>query len=295
MQPIPDAVLDRITGIQGTELTACTATAIDGSTGAATGGVASLSGTWRAGRAEGTFRVIRKEFRPLTSGRHAKASRQPDHWAYWRREPNAYTSGLLPSGPGLRAPECLGVDGNVLYVEYVDGEPEAPTVAAFRLGRWQAAATIPDAPWLAGHQLAQRLKVSELDWSTVDADPRMPALWARRAELMGTLADVPGVLTHGDFHPVNLLSADGDTVALDWGTLGVAPVGADLAALMLGCREDLLPAYLDGLDGRFAEADVRAGLRVTLGLTGASRVHWMLANRLSVPTGYAGFVASLAS
>lgn len=296
METIPDGVLDRVTGIPGSELLTCAAASIEGGAGAATGGVARLTGTYRAGSAEGAFTLVRKEFRPLTSGRHAEASRRPDHWAYWRREPNAYTSGLLPRGPGLRAPAFYGTDGSdVLFLEHVSGSAEDPATAARRLGRWQATAAVPSAPWLAGHQLAQRLAVTELDWSGVDADPRMAKLWERRAELLDSLADVPVVLTHGDFHPLNLLSSGGDTVVLDWGTLGVAPVGADLAHLMLGCQEDLLGAYLDGLGGHYAEADVRAGVAVTLGLTGASRVHWMLAAGVPVPDGYEEFIASVTS
>jgi hypothetical protein len=99
---------------------------------------------------------------PLTGGRHAAAATDPRHWACWRREPLAYAAGLLPSGPGLSAPRCYGVVDDVVYVADVTGQAESPAVAARRLGAWQAATAVPDVPWLAGHQLAQRIAVSSL-------------------------------------------------------------------------------------------------------------------------------------
>ncbi|MBB6035847.1 phosphotransferase [Phytomonospora endophytica] len=303
METIPASVLERLTGAPGAAATSCEATDAGESLGVVTGGVTRLSGTCHTGGGRETFSLIRKNLRPLTSGRHAIASREPDHWAYWRREALAYESGVLPTGPGLRAPRCFGVVDDAVYLEDVDGEPEKPVVAAARLGRWQATAKIPQVPWLSGHQLAQRVAVSELDWSAVDADPRMPAVWNRRGELLDALARLPKVLSHGDFHSANLLAADGDTVAVDWCTLGLAPPGADLAHLQLASREHLAAdpahtdklteAYLDGLCGRFTPTHVETTLRVTIALTGASRVHWMLASGHPLPTGYVDFVAAM--
>ncbi|MEV0647365.1 aminoglycoside phosphotransferase family protein [Phytomonospora sp. NPDC050363] len=302
METIPDGVLDRLTGMDGSELTACAATPLGGGLGVATAGVARLDAAYRAGRAEGTFSVIRKTFRPVSSGRHAEAARDPRHWAFWRREVLAYASGVLPSGPGLRAPVCFGHGDDVVYLEDVEGTTESPVLAAARLGRWQAAAAAPSAPWLSGHQLAQRVAAGGLDWSAVDADPRMPALWERRAELLEALAGLPQVLSHGDFHHANIIATAGDTVVLDWGTLGLAPTGADLAHYLLGHPDgtdpahvaDLVDAYLDGSRGRFTRADAQTGLCATAALTGASRVHWRLAQGLPVPDGYVDLVSAMA-
>ena len=74
------------------------------------------------------------------------------------------------------------------------------------------------------------------------------------------------------------------------GTLGVAPVGADLAHLALGTLRDQLPFYLKGSIGRFAIGDVITGYRVTLALTGVSRVHWMLVHGVPLPRDYVRFV-----
>jgi aminoglycoside phosphotransferase (APT) family kinase protein len=146
-------------------------------------------------------------------------------------------------------------------------------------------------PWLAGHQLAQRIAVSSLDWSVVAAPDTdgLRELWDRREELLAALDPVPVVVCHGDFHVGNLIAGDGVTTVLDWGTLGVGPVGADLAHLALSTLEDPLDAYLAGLGSRFEPGLVRLGYQVTLALTAASRVHWMLTQGMPVPPGYVDF------
>jgi hypothetical protein len=202
------------------------------------------------------------------------------------RELLAYESGLLPSGPGLKAPRLLGIDGDAVFLEAADGPAERPETAAERLARWQAATDLPGIPWPAGHQLAEQ----DLDWSAVDADPALSEIWSRRDDLLEALGLVPSVLSHGDFHPGNLIAAGDDTIALGWGAFGVAPVGADLAHLALGTLRDQLPFYLKGSGGRFAIGDVILGYRVTLALTGAARVHGMLSNGIPLPSDYVRFV-----
>ena len=183
---------------------------------------------------------------------------------------------------------------DVVYLQDVEGAPESPNVAARRLGAWQARTSVPDLPWLAGHQLAQRLAVSDLDWATVDADPRLASIWSRREDLLAALRFVPEVLSHGDFHTGHLFAADDTTVVLDWATLGISPVGADLAHLALSTRDDLVADYLVGLADRFDPEVVRVGYRNTVALTGASRIHWMLSRGVPVPQGYADFVIAQA-
>ncbi|TDD00159.1 aminoglycoside phosphotransferase family protein [Nonomuraea deserti] len=323
---LPATVLAAVLGRPGGRVLSCHAEPIRNGTGAATGAVTRLSGTallgaddaaagasgeassWvngtggtdgtgtggarGAGDREVSFRVVRKEFRPLRTGRHAPYTGDPQHWAYWRREPPAYASGVLPRGPGLAAPRCYGVVDDVVYLEDVAGTPSAPRVAARRLGAWQAATAVPDVPWLAGHQLAQRLAVTE--WTPVDVDPRIEQLWRRQDELLVELSRLPAVLSHGDFSTGNLLDSAGATVVLDWATLGAGPVGADLAALALSTFADPLEDYLAGARGRFDRADVELGYRATLALTGAGRVHWMVAGGMRVPGGYEDFVLSQA-
>jgi hypothetical protein len=136
--------------------------------------------------------MIRKEFRPLATGRHAAGTADPRHWAYWRRELLAYASGVLPAGPGLAAPRCYGVVDDVVYLQDVGAAPESPRVAARRLGVWQASTPASDLPWLAGHQLAQRLAISDLDWNAVDADSRLASIWSQRDSLLAALRSLPG-------------------------------------------------------------------------------------------------------
>jgi Phosphotransferase enzyme family len=287
---IPVSVLAAVVGAADAVVLACSAEPIASGTGAATGAITRLAGRARVGGEQKAFVVIRKEFRPLMTGRHAAGAADPRHWAYWRREPLAYASGVLPAGPGLAAPRCYGVVDDVVYLRDVDAAPESPHVAARRLGAWQASTPVPDLPWLAGHQLAQRLAVSDLDWSTVDADPRLASIWSQRDDLLAALRPVPSVLSHGDFHISHLVAADEATVVLDWATLGISPVGADLAHLALSTLDDLIADYLVGLDGRFATRLVRVGYATTLALTAASRVHWMLSRGVPVPDGYVEFV-----
>ncbi|WP_420110563.1 phosphotransferase [Pseudactinotalea sp.] len=249
------------------------------STGAATAGVDLLTVRLLTVSGEAvTRRVVRKRLRPLTAGRHAQASRAPNHWAYWRREALAYESGLLPRGPGLTAPDLLTVDSDTIYTSEVVGEREDAAVAAERLGRWQGVTRVPDISWLARHQLAQRVAVTTLDWSGLEADPRLVALWDRRDEMLAELETVPVTVVHGDYSAGNLFAVDGGTtVAIDWATFGVGPVGADLASLTLSTGTDQLDAYASGLDGVISRSDIERGYRVALGLAHASRTHWALA------------------
>jgi hypothetical protein len=261
-----------------------------GSLGAVTAGISRLIGHAQCAGDIREFVAVAKRLRPPQSGPHAAAAPDPAHWAYWRREALAYAAGGLPTGPGLAAPHCYGVVDEVIYLQDVGARAEQPRRAAHRLGVWQASAAVPEVGWLAGHQLAQRIEVTSLDWSTVDADRRLEAIWARRHELFATLDPVPRVLSHGDFHIDQLRDAGDTTIVLDWGTLGVAPVGADLAHLALSTLVDVDDEYIAAVRGRLPADAIRVGYRVTLALTGVSRIHWMLTNGVPIPPGYQDFV-----
>ena len=120
-------------------------------------------------------------------------------------------------------------------------------------------------------------------------DERLRGYWERRDELLARLISVPFVLSHGDFHVGHLVATDPEvTTVIDWANLGMSPLGADLAHLALSTQQDLLADYLRGLDG--ASGDVVPGYAVTLGLTAASRFHWMRTRGVEVPDGYVEFV-----
>jgi hypothetical protein len=274
------------------ELLECDATPIVGSTGAATAEVTRLAGLVRTGARELPFTMVRKTFRPMTSGRHAAAAREQTHWAYWRRELLAYATKAVPSGPHLTAPRCFGVTDDAVYLQDVTGPTESAATAATRLGAWQARTPLPDVPWLGGHQLAQRIAVSSLDWSGINAPESLRAVWDRRDALLAVVESVPVVICHGDFHVRNLIAGRDTTTVLDWGTLGAGPVGADLAHLALSTGDDVLDAYLDGLGDRFDLEAVLRGYYITMALTATSRVHWMLSRDTPIPPTYISSAAS---
>ncbi len=297
-QELPLAIVRAVAGRRDARVVETSETTIvTGTIGAATASVTRVSGVLTSGAGEKSFSVIRKMFRPVPSGRHVDSAGDPRHWAYWRREPLAYASGVLinPLGTGLIAPYCYEVIDDVVYLADVAGPPERADVAAYRLGTWHASAPIPDAAWLAGDQLAQRLAVADLDWSTVDAPADVLAIWHRRNDLLKALDAVPTVLCHGDFHPGNLIDTGSEaTTVLDWGTLGTGPAGFDLAHLALSTLSDPFPFYVDGLQGKVGAEEAHLGYSVALALVGTSRLHWMHENGVPVPAGYIDFVLGTA-
>jgi aminoglycoside phosphotransferase (APT) family kinase protein len=157
---------------------------------------------------------------------------------------------------------------------------------AISLGRF-AGAELGDHPWLAQGQLRDRLARVQRrgGWPTLARTTVADVadhLWKRRDTLLAELDALPQVAQHGDPAPVNLPGREADdVVAIDWGSLGHGPVGADLGLLMLGAREDfepLLDAYLLGLpDGVATREQAAQGARVTAVLTALSRAEWALA------------------
>ena len=281
-------VVWRAAGVDVLDVARVASRTFDTGTGAASGRVQLISAELRGGR---HLDLIRKTFQPLHGGPHAQGSRAPNHWAHWRRELSAYRSGTLPDGPGLRAPRLLGVADDTLYVEYVGESQPAVEDAALELGRWHHRDHSRHRPWHVQDQLAQRVAVSDLDWSAVDIAPSLASIWNHRHALMARLDGLPRSIAHGDFGTGNLRVDVEGVVALDWATLGVSPVGFDLAHLALASlNEDLLPIYLDGLRSRYDPEDVRLGYRTAVSLVGASRAHWMATKSIPLPAHYADFV-----
>jgi aminoglycoside phosphotransferase (APT) family kinase protein len=143
------------------------------------------------------------------------------------------------------------------------------------------------APWLARNQLRDRLARVERSggWQTLARTTVADVadhLWGRRAELLAAADALVQVPQHGDAVPANLLGRSGDdVVAIDWGTLGTGPVGADLGYFALSAREELEPlldAYLLGMpDGLATREEVTLGARVTAVYTVLNRAEWALA------------------
>ncbi len=288
---IPQSIISKLAGDPEAVLIQVSAEQITSSSGAATGQVVRFIGEFRHqdGRID-AFKLIRKSLRPLDSGRHAAFANAPGHWAYWRRELLAYSSDILPAGSGLVAPRCFGINENDLYLEDITGQKEVIDRAAKHLADWQSRTIIPNLPWLTQDQLGQRIQVSNLDWHKVEVDQRVVTLWNRRDKLLRRLAKLPRVISHGDYSLGNLIARGHETVALDWGTLGIAPVGSDLAHLALSALADPTSYFLESAQGHWPTQDVLTGFQVTLALVGSSRTHWMLSRRVPIPEWYIDFL-----
>jgi hypothetical protein len=228
------------------------------------------------------------------------AAHDSRHPAYWRREAEAALH-LRPAA-GLLAPDTVRVDedaeGYTLWTARVDRGVVTALFAAHALGRF-AATSLPDLPWLTQRLLRHRLAAAEArhGWPTLATTPAAElarSLWERRTDLLDRYDALPQRPAHGDAVPGNLLAPRGtDVVAVAWGSVGLAPAGADLGFFALSCREDftvLLETYLDGLGGGgsadLAVAEVAA--RVMAVYTVLGRAEWALARVASAPGELAG-------
>ena len=214
----------------------------------------------------------------------------PRHFAYWRRAADVVTSGTVVDTPGLRASRLAAVEEDVegitITQEWVEDASNSGLFAAHALGRF-AGAHLAAAPWLARNQLRDRMERIERrgGWPTLARTTVADVahhLWQRRVELLAAADALVQVPQHGDVVPANLPGRAGDDVlAIDWGTLGTGPVGADLGYYALAAREELEPlldAYLLGLpDGVATREEVTLGARVTAVFTVLNRAEWALA------------------
>jgi hypothetical protein len=222
----------------------------------------SAAGVWRV-RAAGDSAVLKLV--RLAAGSHPRWPSRPNESDpyYWRREPLAYTSGLLGSFgvPACRA--CMErADGSVALWLDDGGDPPTWTPAllrgvAERLGRAQAAlAGSPGEPWLSRGWLREYLVLHE-----VQADE---TVLARLDSMVQTVC-------HHDFHPANVLQSG---AIIDWAYCGLAALGLDAGVLVADGVADgafapeladtvateVWSGYVDGLrDGGFTgdEDDVR--------------------------------------
>lgn len=254
---------------------------LPGSTGTSTVGV------WRT--VLGDQPVVVKRLAAPREHDPAEVS-DPRHFAYWRRAADVVVSGITDRTPGLRSPAQTAVEEDVegitLTQEWVEDAAISGLFAAHALGRF-AGAELADEPWLATGQLRDRMQRIDRrgGWRTLARTTVADVadhLWRGRAALLDALDGLPQVPQHGDPVPGNLPGRDGDdVVAVDWGTLGHGPVGADLGYYVLSAREDfepLLDAYLLGLPDGLATPDQAAlGARVTAVYTVLNRAEWALA------------------
>ena len=258
--------------------------------------------------------VVLKVLQPaydVLLGRFPAESRAELEEAYlWDREVRAYESGLfdrLP--PGFAAPRALAIDRRTdrcwLWLEDLgadDGRWDIPryALAARHLGRFNGA--FPegtfDAPWLTRQWLstwlltgfgsrAQLVLDNDAVWGhpdvragfAPDARDRLQRRWAGRRALLDRLLARPRTLCHLDAFRKNLFDRGGETVAIDWSYVGLAPIGAEVGHLVMGSvafaehghdtralAAASLDAYLGGLresGWRGDEHDVRDGFALS--------------------------------
>jgi hypothetical protein len=216
-----------------------------------------------------------------------------DHYAYWRRQAELASSGVVEGTVGLRAPRCVKVesdpDGMTVWSAAVRAVEFEPVELAGALGRF-GLNEFEHAEWFARRILRDRLAGDEngAGWARLVLEDQLPAglrrdcgaLWERRYELMDELDRLPQQVVHGDAHPVNLLGREGDdVVAVDWEQFGVGPLGFDLGYLVVSTDAAigvLLPAYQSWSRSTWTPDAVRRGAVLTAAITVVARAAWSL-------------------
>src|SRR6478752_8904191 len=258
----------------------------------------STVGVWRTVLGDQPV-VVKRLSRP--AGDEPSELTNPRHFAYWRRAADVVTAATALETPGMRAAALGAVeedeDGITITQERVEDASNSGLFCAHAMGQF-AGAHLAAAPWLARNQLRDRLARVERygGWQTLARTTVADVadhLWTRRVELLAAVDALVQVPQHGDAVPANLLGRDGDDlVAIDWGTLGTGPIGADLGYFALSAREELEPlidAYLLGLaPGLATREEVTLGARVTAVYTVLNRAEWALARAAGGEVALAG-------
>jgi hypothetical protein len=249
----------------------------------------------------------------LKAVKPADKARDPAGIWYWKREALAYQSGLLHHLPGgnVTAPTCYAVeerpDGSLrLWLEDVKDDIGSPwpveqyAVVAHHLGQFNGAyltgQAFPSEPWVTRNWLRMYVVHAAEMVEFIHRNPNHPivmhifpgntlaqmlAVWDEHNQILDMLENLPQVFCHQDAFRRNLFARKGKTIAIDWGYMGMAPVGAELVALVAGSigffevpvdRVDELDRicfenYLQGLRDAGWEGDlklVRAGYVVSL-------------------------------
>jgi hypothetical protein len=192
----------------------------------------------------------------------------PDGFAYWHREADVYSSGVLEvldDHDGLVAPRCFGVDetdGEVaVWLEDLpdEGPPHWPLerygLAARHLGGFNGAylagRPLPSYPWLSTGRVQDWLDLGAggiakmrsgrnsaflASWLTDRSVTRIERLWDERHALVNALRSLPVTLCHHDAGRRNLAARQAmgieRTGAIDWQMLGTGHLGEEPAAML---------------------------------------------------------------
>jgi hypothetical protein len=130
---------------------------------------------------------------------------------------------------------------------------EQYAVAARHLGQFNGAylagQASPSEPWVTHNWLRMYVENAAKTIAFIRKEPRHPLIqhmlpgivlpqiltfWDERDRILAVLDRLPQVLCHQDAFRRNLFARGGKTIAIDWGYMGMAPVGAELVALIAG-------------------------------------------------------------
>lgn len=232
------------------------------------------------------------------------------------REFNAYMSGILDDlAPNVRAPRLYGsqltVDGSItLWLEEIDRQGPRPLNAQTILaaardlgglsGRWYGRDL--SEPWMFREWIERHTQSGAIGQGLATLRRRHPhairrlqdrlglaeQLILNQPRFRGILESLPQTLCHHDAVGANVFRTDGQTVLIDWESLGPGPMGADLASLLfssvrrgdasitvvLQLVKDALHAYAEGVweeQPQIRLEDLRRGFEA------ASALRWKLA------------------
>jgi hypothetical protein len=190
-------------------------------------------------------------------------------WNYYKREADAYQSGLLADLPGgLCAPHCYGVQNHQDGVSWIwledvrdDIGPRWPIehygLVARQLGRFNGkyiGENSPDWPWLSVNWIRGWVERSapfveplrkSLDhplvkrWLPKEQSEKFFRQWEEREHLLTVLDRLPQTLCHLDAFRRNMFarrvnSEEYQTVLIDWAFVGRGPIGSELIPLIRG-------------------------------------------------------------
>ena len=202
--------------------------------------------------------LIRKELQEPTGTEGPwKASEEPRHWNYWRRELEVYRDDRLReqlAGTGLVLPAAEVEEhpgGAVLYLEDIEGLPgtefalDDHAALARACGRWQARPT-DEVAWTSVGFLRDYSTTRDVPWTLLDDDaawkqPLIAENWpaglrsswielvAHRNELLTLVESLPRARCHLDLWVCNAIRRPtGEIALLDWAFTGDGALGEDI-------------------------------------------------------------------
>ena len=239
---------------------------------------------------DGGLRALKHLHPDIRAGERWGASMDPQDPLYWCREALFYESAVSRfETRDFRPVKCISQaevgDGISLNLEWVEGRPgtewrEADfEQAAYALGTWQRnLGLLPEEKWICSDWLGGYIALrkdfddcirSQENWRDYGhfsvAEQRLALrLLDSRQVLYHSLRRLPQLPAHNDFWPPNLFLVNGQLVAIDWGFVGISPIGADICTLLfdsvydeflspydaLGMLHRLKVAYLDGVGSK---------------------------------------------